>query len=88
MPANEKDPDAMYFTDKLIADAEDLRIEAYKCFVGWGATKEDAEHFEKNVVSLHFANMERQLKEEGSKLFLGDTLTVADIAMSCFICKE
>jgi len=81
IPANEKDLDAMYFTDKLIADAEDFRIEAYKSMVGWGATKEDAEHFEKDVVPLHLANMERQLKEAGSNFFLGDTLTVADITI-------
>ena len=81
MPANEKDIDAMYFTDKLIDDAEDFRSEAYKSFVSWGATKEAAEHFENDVVPLHFGNMERQLKEAGSNFFLGDTLTVADIAI-------
>mmetsp|Transcript_13828 Transcript_13828/g.20750 ORF Transcript_13828/g.20750 Transcript_13828/m.20750 type:complete len:264 (+) Transcript_13828:28-819(+) len=81
MPANENDIDAMYFTDKLLDDAEDFRSEAYKSFVSWGATKEAAENFEKVVVPLHFTNMERQLKEAGSDFFLGDTLTVADIAI-------
>ena len=81
MPANEKDLDAMYFTDKLIADAEDLRMEYIKIMVGSGATKEEAERFEKDVVPLHVSNMERQLKEAGSNFFLGNTLTIADIAI-------
>ena len=38
---------------------KDVRIESYKSVVGWGATKEDAEHFEKDGVPLRLANMER-----------------------------
>lgn len=78
---DENNHEAVYFTDKLIADAEDFRIEAYKSFVTWGATKEAADNFINEVAPLHFGNMERQLKEAGSDFFLGDKLTVADITI-------
>jgi glutathione S-transferase len=80
VPSEANQEDA-YITDKLIADSEDFRIEAYKSFVTWGATKEAADRFINEVVPLHFGNIERQLKEKGSDFFVGDKLTVADIAI-------
>lgn len=73
--------EALYRTDKLIADADDFRSQAYKSFVPWGASKEDATAFIQKTVPLHFGNMERQLKEAGTAFFTGEELGVADIAI-------
>jgi len=78
MPSDEEEK---YTADKLIADAEDLRTKAYGSFVIWGASKETAEKFVSEVVPLHFGNMERQLNESSGDYFIGDKLTVADIAI-------
>lgn len=78
---DEKDYEAMYTMDKLIADAEDFRLEAYKSFVLWGASDRDVYHFINKIAPLHFENMERQLKEGGTDFFLGNTMTVADVAI-------
>ena len=58
MPSDEEE---LYTTDKLIADAEDLRTKAYASFVTWGASKESADIFLNEVMPLHFGNLERQL---------------------------
>lgn len=78
---DENNYDAMYTMDKLIADAEDFRLEAYKSFVLWGASDRDVYYFINKVAPLHFENMERQLKEAGTDFYLGDKLTVADVAI-------
>ncbi len=77
MPTDEAE---LYMTDKLLADAEDLRGEAYKSFVPWGASKEAAEAFINKILPLHLVNFERQLKESTGDYFIGDSLTIADIA--------
>ena len=69
-----------YLADKLIADAEDLRGEGYKSFVAWGATEEAVEAFINKILPLHLGNLERQLKESTGDYFIGDSLTIADIA--------
>lgn len=78
---DESNHEAMYTMDKLIADAEDFRLEAYKSFVLWGASDRDVYHFINKTAPLHFENMERQLKESGTDFFLGNGLTVADVAI-------
>eukprot|EP00586_Coscinodiscus_wailesii_P004898 CAMPEP_0172487352 /NCGR_PEP_ID=MMETSP1066-20121228/16401_1 /TAXON_ID=671091 /ORGANISM="Coscinodiscus wailesii, Strain CCMP2513" /LENGTH=220 /DNA_ID=CAMNT_0013253909 /DNA_START=65 /DNA_END=727 /DNA_ORIENTATION=- len=78
MPNNDRD---LYLVDKLIADADDFRTAAYKTFVTWGATREDADKFVEEVMPLHFGNLERQLKEGGGSFFVGNVLTVADITV-------
>jgi glutathione S-transferase len=77
MPNNDED---LYLTDKLLADAEDLRSESYKCFIPWGASQEAADKFVNEVLPLHLGNFERQLKLSNGGYFIGDALTVADIA--------
>lgn len=77
MPTDEGEA---YTTDKLFADAEDLRGEAYKSFVPWGATPEVVEAFINKVLPLHLGNLERQLKLSSGDYFIGDKLTIADIA--------
>ena len=77
MPTDEEE---VYIADKIIADAEDLRTEAYKSFVVWGAPQEAADAFISKVFPSHAGNLERQLKEAGTDFFIGNTLTVADIA--------
>lgn len=74
------DNDGLYLTDKLIEDAESLRMESYKCFIPWGATQESADAFIATVLPLHFGNLERQLKLLGGGYFIGDSLTLADVA--------
>lgn len=73
--------DELYMVDKLIADAEDLRGEAYKSFIPWGATSEMADAFIKKVLPLHLGNLERQLKNSTGDYFVGDSLTIADISV-------
>lgn len=77
MPTDEAEA---YMTDKLTADAEDLRGEGYKSFVAWGATEEAVEAFINKILPLHLGNLERQLKESTGDYFIGDSLTIADIA--------
>ena len=71
----------LYMVDKLIADAEDLRSEAYKSFVPWGATREMADAFINEVLPLHLGNLERQLKNSTGDYFVGNSLTIADISV-------
>ena len=75
------DDDGLYTTDKLIEDAEDLRKESYKCFISWGASQESADEFIATVLPLHLGNIERQLKESSGEYFIGDSLSLADIAI-------
>mmetsp|Transcript_11107 Transcript_11107/g.10637 ORF Transcript_11107/g.10637 Transcript_11107/m.10637 type:complete len:227 (-) Transcript_11107:124-804(-) len=83
MPSNGKetqdDDDLYYLMDKLMADAEDLRVAAYKSFVNWGATKECADEFINDVFPKHAGNMDRQLK--GTDFFIGNKMTIADICV-------
>jgi len=86
MPAKDDD-EGQYMVDKLIADAEDLRSAAYKSFVPWGASEQDAEDYINKIFPLHANNFERQLKlnleQNGTgSYFVGkDTLTIADITV-------
>eukprot|EP00579_Thalassiosira_antarctica_P001058 CAMPEP_0201874906 /NCGR_PEP_ID=MMETSP0902-20130614/7024_1 /ASSEMBLY_ACC=CAM_ASM_000551 /TAXON_ID=420261 /ORGANISM="Thalassiosira antarctica, Strain CCMP982" /LENGTH=220 /DNA_ID=CAMNT_0048401851 /DNA_START=52 /DNA_END=714 /DNA_ORIENTATION=+ len=75
-----KDDDGLYVTDKLIEDAESLRMESYKCFITWGAPQANADAFIETILPLHLGNLERQLKESSGGYFLGDSLTLADVA--------
>ena len=77
MPESEDD---LYLVDKLLADAEDFRGESYKCFVTWGAPQEAADKFINEVLPLHLGNLERQLKDSKGDYFVGDELTIADVA--------
>jgi glutathione S-transferase len=74
------DEEGLYTTDKLLADAEDLRGESYKAFVPWGATPEMVDAFINKVLPLHLGNLERQLKISTGDYFIGNSLTIADIA--------
>ena len=73
--------DGLYTTDKLIEDGEDLRAASYKCFISWGASQESANEFIATVLPLHLGNIERQLKESSGEYFIGNTLSLADIAI-------
>jgi glutathione S-transferase len=74
--------DGLYLTDKLIADAEDLRSESYGAFRAWGASQEKYEKFINETIPLHFGNLERQLIENGGDFFvIKDRLTIADVAL-------
>lgn len=89
MPSSEE---GLYQTDKLIADADDLRSAAYKTFVTWGADQSAADDFVSKVIPLHFENLERQLKEGGTDYFCGNELTIADVTvydvLSNFTCDR
>jgi len=74
------DSDGLYTTDKIIEDAESLRLESYKCFVGWGARQALADAFIDTVLPLHLGNFERQLALSRGGYFVGDSLTLADVA--------
>ena len=67
MPVSDDD---LYLTDKLIADAEDFRVLAYKTFLSWGAPKESYDKFMEKDLPLHFGNFERQLVERGGDYFV------------------
>ncbi len=71
----------LYMTDKLIDDAEDLRQQSYKCMVNWGAPQELADAYIAEVLPKHLGNLERQLKASEGTFFLGDKMTIADIAV-------
>lgn len=73
--------DELYTTDKLIEDANDLRSESYKCFLLWGASQESADAFIDKVLPLHLGNLERQLKLSSGDYFIGNILTLADVAV-------
>ncbi|KAL7547011.1 hypothetical protein ACHAWF_010335 [Thalassiosira exigua] len=77
MPADDA---SLYRTDKLMCDADDLRSASYKCFKFWGAPQSACDEFIATVLPNHLGNLERQLKEPGTKYFVGDSLTLADLA--------
>jgi len=66
-----------YCLDKIIADAEDLRSEAYKTVVEFGATQETVNQFVDTKLPNHLENFERQLTDDW---FAGPSITVADCA--------
>lgn len=74
------DDEGFYRVDKLIEDAEDLRGASYKSFVPWGATQEAADAFVETVLPLHLGNLERQLKQSSGGFFVGDSLSLVDVA--------
>ena len=78
MPSSEQDA---YLTDKLLADAEDLRSASYKCFVTWGAPQELADEFIATVLPLHLGNLQRQLVAGKNNFFVGEELSIADISV-------
>lgn len=67
MPSDEEE---LYTTDKMIADAEDLRTKAYASFNTWGTSKESADIFLNEVMPLHFGNLERQLNSLSLKIIM------------------
>lgn len=78
MPSSEEE---LNLTDKLLADADDLRDASYKCFVTWGAPQELADEFIATVLPLHLGNIERQLIEGGKDFFVGDEMSIADLSL-------
>lgn len=81
MPSSD-DELALYLTDKLLSDSEDLRSESYKCFRSWGATDEAYKLYVDKVLPLHLGNFERMLIERGGDYFVvKDRLTVADVSV-------
>ncbi|KAL7529691.1 hypothetical protein ACHAXR_003101 [Thalassiosira sp. AJA248-18] len=75
-----KDDDGLYLTDKLLQDADDIRSESYKSLITWGAPQELADAFIETILPLHLGNLERQLKQSKGGFFLGESLTLADVA--------
>eukprot|EP00547_Thalassionema_nitzschioides_P007442 CAMPEP_0194201952 /NCGR_PEP_ID=MMETSP0156-20130528/2102_1 /TAXON_ID=33649 /ORGANISM="Thalassionema nitzschioides, Strain L26-B" /LENGTH=226 /DNA_ID=CAMNT_0038927295 /DNA_START=41 /DNA_END=721 /DNA_ORIENTATION=- len=73
--------DELYLTDKLLADASDLRDAAYKTFVNWGCSQEKADAFIESGLALHLSNFERQLSNTNDCFFVGSKLTIADISI-------
>jgi len=71
--------DELYLTDKLLADASDLREAAYKTFVIWGCAQEKADAFIESGLPLHLSNFERQLTDDF--FVVGSKLTIADISV-------
>mmetsp|Transcript_8848 Transcript_8848/g.12591 ORF Transcript_8848/g.12591 Transcript_8848/m.12591 type:complete len:230 (-) Transcript_8848:76-765(-) len=81
MPTSQDD---LYMTDKLLADAEDLRSNAYKAFVPWGASEESANKFAEKEMPNHLINLERQFNEYApdSPYFLhSSSVTLADVVV-------
>jgi len=71
-----------YLTDRAIADAEDLRSQAYKGYVMFGASQEAADKYAKKILPKHIDNLERQLVNAGGDYWGGSsTLSLADAAM-------
>ena len=81
----ENDPDGdqeAYLTDRAIADADDLRSQAYKGFVLFGAKQETADKYAKVVLPKHIDNLERQFVNAGGDYWGGSsTLSLADTTL-------
>jgi len=77
---DDDDDDGLYVMDKLIADANDLRTASYKCFIWWGATQAACDEYIDSTLPKHLANFERQLEQSAGEYFIGNTLTLADVA--------
>merc|ERR1712008_285728 len=75
----ESDEDGLYKTDKLIADADDLRSLAYASFVTWGAEQKVADAFIETDLPRHLGNLERQLGD--GDFFVGEKLSIVDITV-------
>ena len=79
------DPDgdqALYLTDRAIADADDLRSASYRAFVIFGSTQDKADAFAKEVFPKHVKNLEKQLVSAKGDYFGGSsTLSVADATL-------
>jgi len=80
---NDEDGDQeAYLTDRAIADADDLRSQAYKAFVIWGASQESADKFAKEILPKHIENLERQLVNAGGDFWGGSsTMSIADATL-------
>mmetsp|Transcript_5609 Transcript_5609/g.8904 ORF Transcript_5609/g.8904 Transcript_5609/m.8904 type:complete len:163 (-) Transcript_5609:42-530(-) len=74
------DDEGLYLTDKLIADANDVRTASYKCFIWWGATQAACDEYIDTTLPKHLANFERQLKQSTGEYFIRNELTLADVA--------
>jgi glutathione S-transferase len=73
---------AAYLTDRAIADADDLRSAGYKGFVIFGASKESATKFAKEVLPKHIDNLERQFVAAGGDFWGGSsTISIADATL-------
>lgn len=81
--ANDEDGDkAAYFTDRAIADADDLRTISYAGMLMFGASKEKTDNFVKKQLPAAVACLEKQLVAEGGDYFGGSsTISLADIAI-------
>ena len=79
---DDDDDQAAYLQDTFIADAYNLRMASYKAFLFFGARKESADAFIKEVFRKHVENLERQLVDGGGDYFGGSsTLSVTDVAV-------
>lgn len=81
--ADDADGDkAEYLTDRAIADADDLRSASYKAFVIFGASKDKANSFAKEILPKHVKNMENQFVSAGGDYWGGSsTISLADVAV-------
>lgn len=75
MPSNDEE---LFLTDKLLADAEDLREAAYLTFITWGCPQEKADNYIASELPKHLSNFERQLTGD---FFVGSALSVADVSV-------
>lgn len=79
---DEDGDEAAYLTDRAIADADDLRTQAYRGFVMFGASQEAADKYAKEVLPKHIDNLERQLVAAGGDYWGGSsTISLADVAL-------
>jgi len=79
---NEDEDKAAYFTDRAIADADDLRTSSYGGMLMFGASKEKSDTFVTTKLPAAVACFEKQLVAEGGDFFGGSsTISLADIAI-------
>ena len=76
MPTSDDD---LYLLDKLIADAEDSRSQAYRALPLMGASKEAQAAYVEAFKTKHLPNFQRQLGEKD--FFVGETISIADITV-------
>lgn len=82
MKPTDESVDAEYLTDKLLADAEDIRKESYKAWKMMGASAAASEKFAKTVLGKHIKNLEAQLVALGGDYFGGSSvLSIADVCL-------
>ncbi len=71
-----------YLTDRAIADADDLRTQAYKGYVIFGASQEKADTYAKEVLPKHIKNLENQFVSAGGDYWGGSsTISLADVTL-------